>query len=75
MKQGISPATLIRLLQVMNPIMIALTETPKPLGIRTTIIEDMFEGKKRFVVVLKCAYSSKQDAEKLVQLDAMIDKI
>lgn len=75
MKQGISPGQLIRLLQVMNPLMMALSECPKPESCRSKIVEDSYEGKTRYVVWLKAAYSNKEDAEKFLQLDEMIDKV
>lgn len=73
MNKGISPAQLIRLLGVLNPIMQAVSDIPKPQGYFTDLVEDT--EKKRWVVVCKVAYTDKADAEKFIKLDRMIDDV
>jgi len=73
LNKGISPAQLIRLLGVLNPIMQAVSDIPKPQGYFTEIVADT--ENKRWVVICRVAYANKEDAERFVHLDKMIDDV
>ena len=49
--------------------------TKKPIAVHSKIVEDEFEGKKRYIVILKAAYEKREDAEQFLKLDEVVDKI
>ena len=65
----------MRLFSVMSPILEQVGKTTKPIAVHSKIIEDEFEGKKRYIVVSKAAYEKRKDAEEFLKLDELIDKI
>ena len=73
MNKNISPAHLLRLLSVINPIIVQVQDTPRPESVFSGIVFD--EKNNRWVVVLKAAYKTKEDAEKFMKLDTMIDNV
>ena len=55
-----------------------LAKTPSPDSIYSEVVEaEIIENNKtvkKYVVVFKAAYSKKEDADKLLNLDKMLDK-
>ena len=52
-----------------------VSRTKKPIAVHRKIVEDEFEGKKRYIVILKASYEKKEDAEQFLKLDEVVDKI
>lgn len=75
LNKGIGVHQIMRLFSVLSPIMEQVSKTTKPIAVHSKIIEDEFEGKKRYIVVQKAAYEKKEDAEQFLKLDELVDKI
>jgi len=65
----------LRLAQILVPIMMASQELKKPDSVKKTIVEETHEGKTRWIVMFKSSYSTKEEAEKFMQFDDMLDKV
>lgn len=75
LNKGIGVHQIMRLFSVMSPILEQVGKTTKPIAVHRKLIEDEFEGKKRFIVILKAAYEKKEDALEFLKLDELVDKI
>lgn len=70
----INPVDLFPLMDSISKIMQIISESPNPKRHLTKTIEAEIEGKKEFVVIMKVSFEKKEDAEKFVKLDELLDK-